>query len=112
MSRNWRCTWRFGPCADGTKAGTRCREEVLGLTDRCQKHTFPVQPASFRCPTNPLHNSEPLVIVGCGATFEAVPDDEGLVDCPMCGIWFDPTHPASQPQPAGAVASSILAARA
>jgi hypothetical protein len=27
---------------------------------------------------------------GCGATIEATPDDEGLVDCYECGIWFNP----------------------
>lgn len=27
-------------------------------------------------------------LLGCGTTFEQEPDDEGLVDCPSCGIWF------------------------
>lgn len=27
-------------------------------------------------------------IVGCGRTFEAEPDFEGLIDCPHCGMWF------------------------
>jgi len=30
----------------------------------------------------------PLYVVGCGQTFEAEPDDEGLVDCPFCGMWM------------------------
>lgn len=27
-------------------------------------------------------------LLGCGAVFKAEPDEEGLVDCPECGIWF------------------------
>lgn len=27
---------------------------------------------------------------GCGHRFTAVPDDEGLVDCPNCGLWHRP----------------------
>ena len=54
---------------------------------------------TFACPTTPppatrerdgqVHHP----IIGCGGTFDALPDDEGLVDCPHCGIWF----PASEP---------------
>lgn len=29
-------------------------------------------------------------LVGCGHVFEAEADDEGIVDCPNCGIWFTP----------------------
>jgi hypothetical protein len=37
--------------------------------------------------------------IGCGHRFTAEPDFEGFVDCPNCGLWFDPDHPNSQPQP-------------
>jgi hypothetical protein len=30
---------------------------------------------------------------GCGGHKLSDPDDEGLVDCFDCGIWFDPAHP-------------------
>lgn len=33
-------------------------------------------------------------IVGCGATFQAEADDEGLIDCPNCGMFFDPARAA------------------
>lgn len=29
-------------------------------------------------------------LVGCGYVFEANQDDEGLIDCPNCGMWFNP----------------------
>lgn len=29
-------------------------------------------------------------IIGCGARIEDIRDDEGIVDCPNCGIWFNP----------------------
>lgn len=38
------------------------------------------------CPTTPMDSD----IVGCGRTFDATPDDEGMVDCPNCGMWFRP----------------------
>jgi hypothetical protein len=46
------------------------------------------QTQTVRCPDGP----DPLGgdIVGCGEKFEAAPDDEGLVDCPHCGIVFNP----------------------
>ncbi len=42
---------------------------------------------SYRCPDA---TRCPDDVVGCGHRFEAEPDHEGLVDCPECGIWFDP----------------------
>jgi hypothetical protein len=30
------------------------------------------------------------IVRGCGAVFEQDKDDDGLVDCPNCGIWFNP----------------------
>jgi uncharacterized Zn-finger protein len=41
---------------------------------------------TFRCPTDETRSE----IVGCGHVFTADPDDEGLVDCPNCGMWFHP----------------------
>lgn len=32
----------------------------------------------------------PHTVIGCGALIPDERDDEGLVDCPKCGIWFDP----------------------
>jgi hypothetical protein len=49
-------------------------------------------PRQWTCPvakTQP--DGAPHTIIGCGTTFMAVPDAEGLVDCPNCGIWFNPT---------------------
>jgi hypothetical protein len=48
----------------------------------------------YKCPTEP--DPEGGDILGCGHVFEATPDEEGLVDCPECGIWFrDPYQPVS-----------------
>lgn len=44
----------------------------------------------FRCPDNARVDDD---VVGCGHEFEAEPDDEGLVDCPNCGMWFPATEP-------------------
>lgn len=32
----------------------------------------------------------PGLIIGCGTTIPDERDDEGLVDCPNCGMWFNP----------------------
>jgi hypothetical protein len=49
---------------------------------------------TYTCPTNPLQpNGEPHTIIGCGRSFEAVPDDEGIIDCPHCGMFW---HPAGE----------------
>ena len=42
---------------------------------------------SYTCPSSAPAESD---IIGCGAIFEAEPDGEGLVDCPECGMWFNP----------------------
>jgi hypothetical protein len=34
----------------------------------------------------PYHG--PLYVVGCGHVFTAEPDNESLIDCPNCGMWF------------------------
>lgn len=43
--------------------------------------------SSHTCPSKERFEGD---IAGCGSTFEAEPDEEGLVDCPECGIWFNP----------------------
>lgn len=40
----------------------------------------------YRCPTHKRHEGD---IIGCGVTFSGRPDDEGLIDCPNCGMWFE-----------------------
>lgn len=49
--------------------------------------------AQFVCPTDapPTLGPDESIILGCGNAFTGELDDEGLVDCPHCGIWFDPT---------------------
>ena len=48
----------------------------------------------YRCPTDEAYfDGGELVehtVIGCGAEFDAEPDEEGLIDCPACGIWFNP----------------------
>ena len=39
----------------------------------------------YTCPDRERHADD---IVGCGSSFEGDPDFEGLVDCPVCGMWF------------------------
>lgn len=39
------------------------------------------------CPAEPRHEGD---LKGCGMEFQAVPDEEGLVDCPHCGMWHKP----------------------
>lgn len=33
----------------------------------------------------------------CGSSNVSDADDEGLIDCLKCGIWFEPLHPANSP---------------
>ncbi len=59
---------------------------------------------TVRCPDNPVprfdHANRPSgLIAGCGHVFTDEPDDEGLFDCPKCGMWFDPDNAENQPQP-------------
>jgi hypothetical protein len=39
----------------------------------------------YQCPGDEYND-----LVGCGSVFDAEPDEEGLVDCPVCGMWFTP----------------------
>ena len=44
-----------------------------------------------RCPdTITAADDTPHTVIGCGGLIPDVRDDEGLVDCPACGIWFNP----------------------
>jgi hypothetical protein len=54
---------------------------------------------TVRCPIEDNEPGPTGTIVGCGHVFDALPDDDGIVDCPNCGLFFDPDHPNSQPQP-------------
>lgn len=47
---------------------------------------------TYTCPTSTMdEDGMPHTIIGCGRSFEAEPDaDDGLVDCPLCGIFFNP----------------------
>jgi hypothetical protein len=48
--------------------------------------------ALITCPTGIVQSDgTEHTIVGCGALIPHVRDDEGLVNCPNCGMWFDPT---------------------
>ena len=49
--------------------------------------------ATFTCPTE----GDPAMS-GCGKTFDAEPDYEGLVDCPHCGMWFPATDAYAKPK--------------
>ncbi|ORB76419.1 hypothetical protein BST46_30225 [Mycobacterium timonense] len=62
-------------------------------TIRGQPQRFVVATQAYiACPTDPLQqDGTPHTIIGCGALIPDDRDDEGLVDCPECGIWFDPT---------------------
>jgi hypothetical protein len=45
------------------------------------------------CPNTP--GPVESTIIGCGTVFTAVPDAEGLLDCPVCGMWFRPSPNAA-----------------
>jgi len=54
--------------------------------------------ATFTCPDRPVVASDGRTIVGCGATFQDTPDpSDGWLDCPECGLMFDPAHAENQP---------------
>ena len=52
---------------------------------------MPVMTATYTCPTSThLPDGTPHTVIGCGATFEWAPDEEGIVDCPECGMFWKP----------------------
>jgi hypothetical protein len=51
------------------------------------KPKFTADLTLLRCPDNSRCEGD---IVGCGSNNLEGPDDEGLIDCLDCGIWFDP----------------------
>lgn len=54
---------------------------------------------SVYCPTYPYApDGTPHTIIGCGALIPDERDDEGLVDCPKCGIWFNPIEESAAVQ--------------
>ena len=52
-------------------------------------------PTAYRCPDDdrgPQLDAFPPGrpdIIGCGLSFTADPDDEGWIDCPGCGVFFE-----------------------
>lgn len=53
---------------------------------------FEAREPALTCPTTPVpYDDDPTqVLVGCGSSNVSEPDDEGIVDCLDCGIWFTP----------------------
>ena len=52
---------------------------------------LPPAPAFTRCPLWPDgSDGTPHTVIGCGATLADIRDDEGLIDCPACGMFFSP----------------------
>lgn len=69
---------------------------------------------TYRCPPNPhppgsARWSKPFRLHGCGALFAGERDHEGIVDCPHCGLWFNPDAETDDDMgpPAGAVAALV-----
>lgn len=55
---------------------------------------------TVRCPVeDPSAQTPADAVTGCGAVFDTLLDWEGFADCPHCGLYFQPDHPNSQPQP-------------
>ena len=48
---------------------------------------------TVRCPDNLVLATDGRPIVGCGTEIPDVRDDEGWVDCPNCGLGFNPRPP-------------------
>ena len=43
----------------------------------------------IRCPDAEFDElGNPHTVIGCGAMVPDLRDDDGIVDCPVCGIWF------------------------
>lgn len=50
-----------------------------------------------RCPTGRAQaDGSPHEVIGCGAIVPDIRDWEGFVDCPKCGLWFDPDEEPEQ----------------
>lgn len=57
---------------------------------------------TVRCPMQETERSVLAPIKGCDLVFDVETDDcDDMVDCPRCGLFFDPSHPNNQPQPPG-----------
>ncbi len=81
------------------------RDRYLKIDHESGYHTFERRvsdcPMCQTDPTPPLHCPE------CGALNVSTPDDEGLRDCFVCGVWFSPDaehidpicHPAPESNP-------------
>lgn len=51
-------------------------------------------PQPFICPDWDVPGKD--LLRGCGRSFEGLPDYDNLVDCPHCGMFFDPDHPMNK----------------
>jgi hypothetical protein len=58
-------------------------DEEIDAAAALEGDELPAQ--AVRCPDTERHPND---VVGCGQTFRAEPDKEGLYDCPHCGIHF------------------------
>lgn len=84
---------------------TASAEAVLPYTIKAEQDTVEVVPRSSVKPPVAENHVDPKAFVdkvsrpatagcpGCKSTNLSEPDDEGLIDCLDCGIWFDPQHP-------------------
>lgn len=59
-------------------------------------HLLDASPDAFD-PRADLERLIPNRCPECGSTNVTDADDEGLIDCMTCGIWFNPLHPANAP---------------
>jgi hypothetical protein len=62
----------------------RCRAHGVHGCELCEEY-YAAQ-RTYRCPTMPDNNG----VEGCGDEFDATPDADGYVECPHCGLTFDP----------------------
>lgn len=40
------------------------------------------------CPNTETYEQREQGLVGCGSSNITEPDDEGIIDCLSCGLWF------------------------
>ena len=86
------------------KRFTLTPQDFIGLTrEQAQrlvgqgpkKPIFTIDMSLARCPATSRGQGD---IIGCGSPNLDGPDDEGLIDCLDCGIWFDPLREPSMRQ--------------
>ena len=68
------------------KAEAALNDQTLnGMWEWIDGEFFLTAAVEATCPTTVRGDDD---IVGCGTTFTAYPDWEGIVDCPNCGLFF------------------------